>query len=57
VIPAKLLSHERLWRVIRQEGDSAANALPREFRVGWGVSEVQEAFVTTIATIPPEYRR
>ncbi len=34
-----------------QETDSAAIWLPEGVRVGWGVSEVQEAFVTTLMTM------
>jgi hypothetical protein len=32
-------------------------ACPEEVRVGWSVSEVLAAFVTTIAITSPEYRR
>src|SRR5207244_4096916 len=35
--------------VTHQEADSAGIWLPGEVRVGWGVSEVQAAFVTTLA--------
>ena len=34
-----------------QKADSAAIWLPRGVQVGWGVSEVQAAFVTTRATV------
>ena len=34
-----------------QEAPSAGTWLPGGFRVGWGVSEVREAFVTTLSTV------
>jgi hypothetical protein len=36
--------------VTSQEAHSAAIWLLYRFRVGWGVSDVQAAFVTTLAT-------
>ena len=37
--------------VTSQEADSAAIWLPGGVRVGWGVSEVLAAFVTTLAGV------
>ena len=37
--------------VTRQKAHSAGIWLPEGLRVGWGVSEVQAAFVTSLVTV------